>query len=66
MKKKIPYIISCVQCPAYNLSPENISRCLHLLKQLSTEEMIEIPEWCPLPDLKEGDKNGLRIYRLRD
>lgn len=58
MKKKVPYIITCVQCPAYlkkGPSSEHESRCLHILRDLTREEEIYIPDWCPLPNLEKND-----------
>jgi len=49
MKKKIPYIISCIQCPAYRDRYEG-SYCTHSCRFFKNNEQITIPDWCPLPD----------------
>lgn len=51
MKKKIPYIITCVQCPAHHYF-EGKPQCLHKIRYLKQEEEIIIPDWCPLPNLE--------------
>ncbi len=53
MKRKIPYIVTCVQCPAFLRTLYN--ECLHEHRRLTKEESIYIPDWCPLDD-KEEDK----------
>lgn len=56
MKKKIPYIITCVQCPAHSYF-EGRPQCLHALRKLTKEEEITIPDWCPLEDYDEYHKD---------
>jgi len=53
-KKKIPYITTCAQCSAYKPSifVNSKARCLHELRDLTKEEEIYIPDWCPFHDWK--------------